>query len=265
MTSPTTPLIVPRAGRPVQHLRALIFDTDGVVTRTATVHEHAWKTLFDRYLTDRAADGGPSFVPFTEDDYRRFVDGKPRYDGVASFLESRDVHLDRGAPDDSPDRETVCGLGNRKNGYFLDALREHGASPYQSTLDLVRHLTDIGIPAAVVSASENCAAVLDAAGAAELFAQRVDGIDAAALDLAGKPDPALFLEAARRLGEEPHWCAVVEDALAGVEAGHRGGFGLVLGVDRTGHPEALAASGADIVIPDLSWFHIEADGRWHVR
>ena len=238
---------------------AVIFDTDGVVTRTATVHEAAWRALFDRYLRER---DGAGFAPFSGEDYRQYVDGKPRYDGVASFLASRGISLERGSPDDDPARETICGLGNRKNTFFLDELRRHGAAPYESTLALVQRLHVLEIPAAVVSASENCAAVLEAAGAAGLFEVRVDGLDAAALGLPGKPDPALFLEAACRLDVEPGACTVVEDALAGVEAGRRGGFGVVIGVDRTGHPEALAEHGADIVVADLSWLGVSDDRRW---
>jgi alpha,alpha-trehalase len=255
--------VVPAGGG--ERVQAVIFDTDGVVTRTATVHEEAWRALFDRFLQDRADRIGEAFAPFTGDDYRRFVDGKPRYDGVASFLASRAIDLERGSPGDPPDRDTICGLGNRKNGYVLDELARNGAAPYESTLVLVRHLRDLGIPTAAVSASENCAAVLEAAGASGLFDARVDGLDANRLGLAGKPDPALFLEAADRLGVEPAGATVVEDALAGVEAGRRGGFGTVVGVDRTGHPAALAEHGADVVVPDLSWIDIGDDGRWRVR
>lgn len=247
-----------------ERVRAVIFDTDGVVTRTASVHEEAWRALFDRYLQGRARLTGEEPVPFSADDYRRYVDGKPRFDGVASFLRSRSIDVPWGSPSDHPDEESVCGLGNRKNRYFLDELRRTGAAPYESTLVLVRHLRDVGVPTAVVSASENCAAVLEAAGATGLFSVRVDGLDAARLGLAGKPDPALFLEAARRLGEEPAGCTVVEDALAGVEAGRRGGFGVVIGVDRTGHPADLAEHGADVVVPDLAWVDLGEDGRWQI-
>ena len=165
--------------------------------------------------------------------------------------------LPRGEPSDPPDRDTVCGLGNRKNDAFRAQVREHGVEPFESTLVLARRLRGRGIRTAVVSASENCAAVLAAAGADELFDVRVDGLDAAELGLAGKPDPALFLEAARRLGVEPGRAAVVEDALAGVEAGRRGGFGLVVGVDRTGHADALAAHGADVVVADLASLDVD--------
>ena len=245
-------------------VRAVIFDTDGVVTRTASVHEKAWRALFDRFLQARAEIAGEDLAPFGTDDYRRHIDGKPRLDGVAGFLASRNIDLPWGSPSDDPDDETVCGLGNRKNRYFLEELHRNGAAPYESTLALVRHLRDLGVPSAVVSASENCEAVLEAAGATGLFALRVDGLDAARLGLAGKPDPALFLEAARQLGEEPAGCTVVEDALAGVEAGRRGGFGVVIGVDRTGHPADLAEHGAQVVVPDLAWVDLGEDRRWQI-
>jgi trehalose 6-phosphate phosphatase len=253
-----------RPNGPVERVRAVIFDTDGVVTRTATVHAAAWKALFDRYLGCRAEETGEPFVPFDDEDYSLYVDGRARYDGVEAFLASRGITLPHGDAGDPSDRETICGLGNQKNEHFLAELRDNGVEPFDSTLDLVRSLRRLGIATAVVSASENCAAVLEAVGASELFDVRVDGIDAAALELTGKPDPSLFLEAARRLSVQPIHAAVVEDALAGVEAGRRGGFGLVVGVDRTGHAEALAAHGADVVVVDLAGFHIDAQGRWDV-
>ncbi len=258
---------VPPTARPgvgAERVRGVIFDTDGVVTRTATVHEEAWRMLFDRYLQTRAERLGEELVGFTSDDYRRYVDGKPRYDGVASFLGSRGIDLEVGSPDDPPDLDTVSGLGNRKNRLFLDALRASGADPYDSTLRLARRLRELDVATAVVSASENCAEVLESAGATDLFDVRVDGVDATRMGLAGKPDPALFLEAAHRLGEDPAGCTVVEDALAGVEAGQRGGFGFVIGVDRTGHAEALADHGADVVVPDLAWVDLDDDRRWRI-
>ena len=260
MTEPPTR----RPNGPADRVRAVIFDTDGVVTRTATVHAAAWKALFDSFLALRAEETGEPFAPFDDEDYARHVDGRARYDGVEGFLASRGITLPRGSPGDPPDRETVCGLGNRKNEHFLAQLRDHGVEPFESTLALVRRLRSLGITTAAVSASENCSAVLEAVGAAALFDARVDGIDAAALGLAGKPDPSLFLEAARRLQVQPADAAVVEDALAGVDAGRRGGFGLVVGVDRTGHAEALAARGADVVVPDLACLHVDVEGRWSV-
>jgi beta-phosphoglucomutase family hydrolase len=258
---------MPRRGRPngpVDRVAAVIFDTDGVVTRTATVHAAAWKTMFDEYLCHRAATTGEAFSPFRDEDYVRYVDGRSRYDGVRTFLASRGILLPPGEPGDPGEVETVCGLGNRKNEHFLAQLQENGAEPFDSTLALVRGLRQRAIRTGVVSASENCAAVLAAAGAAHLFDVRVDGKDAAALELASKPDPALYLEAARRLGTAPARAAVVEDALAGVEAGRRGRFGLVVGVDRTGHADALAEHGADVVVPDLSYLDFDDEGRWTV-
>jgi trehalose 6-phosphate phosphatase len=247
---------------PRRRIVAFIFDTDGVVTRTATVHAAAWKAMFDDVLAARAAETGEPFVPFGGEDYRRYVDGRARYDGVAAFLESRSIQLPHGHPDDSPEVATVCGLGNRKNEAFLAEVRAHGAEAFSSTLEFVQALHEQGVRSAVVSASENCRAILESAGAAELFEVRVDGLDAAALGLAGKPDPALFLEAARRLAVTPDSAAVVEDAIAGVQAGRRGRFGLVVGLDRAGDPAALAESGADIVVSDLSQLELDDSGRW---
>jgi alpha,alpha-trehalase len=233
-------------------MKAVIFDLDGVVTRTAEAHAEAWKQLFDEYLTARAQRLGETFRPFDRaSDYRRFVDGKPRHEGVSSFLRSRGIELPFGSPDDPEDSETVCGLGNRKNRYFLDALATRGADPYPSTLALITRLRQRGVRTAIVSSSRNCAAVLEAAGIGDLFDAKVDGVDAAELGLAGKPDPAVFVDAARRLDVDPRHAAVIEDAIAGVEAGRRGGFGLVVGVDRGAQSEALAAAGADIVVDDL--------------
>lgn len=242
-------------------ITAFIFDTDGVVTRTATVHAAAWKALFDAFLAEHAASAGVPFVPFTDDDYRRYVDGRARYDGVAAFLESRGIALAHGSPDDPVDRPTVCGLGNRKNEAFVAEVREHGVEPFESTLALVRRLREDGIRTAVVSASENCQAILEAARADGLFDVRVDGLDATRLGLASKPEPDLFLEAARRLGVRPEQAAVVEDAIAGVQAARRGGFGLVVGVDRVGTPDVLRANGADVVVADLAQLGLDDHAR----
>jgi HAD superfamily hydrolase (TIGR01509 family) len=230
---------------------AVIFDTDGVITRTAVVHEAAWKRLFDAYLLDRAARTGEPFQLFTEDDYRQYVDGRPRYDGVFTFLHSRGISLPYGDPSDPPDKETVCGLGNRKDEYFLQHIREHGVKPYPSTVDFIRALRAAGVKTGVFSASRNVVAVLEAAGAADLFDARVDGIVAEELGLPGKPDPATLLETARRLGAAPERTAIVEDAIAGVEAGHAGGFRLVIGVNRSEEAGALLANGATVEVADL--------------
>jgi trehalose-phosphatase len=249
---------------------AAIFDMDGVVTDTAAVHAAAWKQLFDSFLEARAQRTGEPFVPFdTVDDYRPHVDGKPRYDGVRDFLASRGISLPEGDPEDPPDRETVCGLGNRKNRAFLDRLERDGARAYESTVALVEQLKSDGMGVAVISASENMSEVLDAAGLSGLFDARVDGRDATRLNLPGKPDPAVFTEAARLLDVDPARTAVVEDAIAGVDAGRRGTFGLVVGVDRTGHPDALRQAGADLVVPDLGELlrppDPAGDGQRHIR
>lgn len=246
---------------PLDLIDAVIFDMDGVITDTATVHAAAWKRLFDEYLEARARRTEEPWEPFREDvDYRRFVDGKARYDGVRAFLASRDISLPEGDPDDPADRETVCGLGNRKNAYFLRHLREHGAEPYPSTVRLLHELRRLGVGTAVISASQNAAEVLEAAGVIDLLQVRVDGTTAKELGLAGKPDPAVFVEAAKRLEARPERTAIVEDAIAGVEAGRAGGFGLVVGVDRVGHPEWLRSAGADIVVADLAELRV-VDGE----
>jgi beta-phosphoglucomutase family hydrolase len=230
---------------------AVIFDLDGVITDTASVHAMAWGRMFDRFLAERPAREGEDHRPFSDEDYYLYVDGKPRYDGVESFLGSRGIRLRRGNAGDPPTADTVCGMGNRKDGLFLALLREQGVAPYPSSIELLHRLRASGWRTAIISASRNCVEVLEAAAVAGLFDVKVDGVDAEELGLSGKPDPAVFLEAATRLGVEPSRCAVVEDALAGVEAGRRGRFGLVIGVDRGGHAEALREQGADVVVGDL--------------
>lgn len=233
-------------------LDAVLFDLDGVVTKTAVLHAAAWKRLFDEFLGRSAQRLKSAFMAFdVEADYNRYVDGKPRYDGVRSFLSSRRITIEEGQPDDPPDRETICGLGNRKDQYFAQALAAHGVETYPSTVDLIRKLRETGMRIGVVSASKHCAAILEAARLAELFDVRVDGEDAERLGLPGKPAPATFLEAARRLGVYAERAAVVEDAIAGVRAGHAGGFGLVVGVNRSSSYGALLEQGADVEVRDL--------------
>jgi beta-phosphoglucomutase family hydrolase len=244
---------------PLDRVDAVVFDTDGVLTDTASVHEAAWKRLFDDYLRRRADRLGEPFRPFEERDYLLYVDGRPRYDGVANFLASRGITLPWGDPSDPPERETVCGLGNDKNRRFVAQVREQGVRAFPASVAFVRELRARDVRAAVVSASRNMRVVLDAAGIRDLFDVEVDGEDAARLGLPGKPDPALFLEAARRLGVPAARAAVVEDALAGVEAGRRGGFGMVVGVDRVGQAAALRERGADVVVDDLG--RLVLDGR----
>ncbi len=230
---------------------AVIFDLDGIVTRTADLHASAWKRMFDRYLSARASRTGETFAPFRRDhDYTRFVDGKPRYDGVRDFLRSRGIDLPEGAPTDDPNQETVCGLGNRKNEDFRAILAEKGARCYETTVEFIRGLHRAGIRTAVISASRNAREILSETGVSHLFEVRVDGCDAANLKIPGKPAPDIFLAAAAKLGVTPRRSVVVEDALAGVAAGQAGKFGLVVGVDRANQPQELAKF-ADIVVRDL--------------
>ncbi len=231
---------------------AVIFDLDGVITKTAAVHEKAWAAMFDGYLRDRAQRTGEPFRPFTTEDYGHYVDGKPRYDGVQSFLESRGIEIPYGDPSDPADVETVCGLGNRKNAAFQQLVERDGVEPYESSVRFVRSLQAAGLGTALFSSSRNAGDVLASAGLADLFAVRVDGRVAGDLGLAGKPDPAFLLEATRRLGATPERTAVVEDALSGVEAGRRGGFALVIGVDRIDQADSLRSHGADVVVDDLA-------------
>ncbi|WP_019926523.1 trehalose-phosphatase [Nocardia sp. BMG111209] len=231
---------------------AVIFDMDGVVTDSASIHASAWAELFDGFLSSRAAGPGRDTTPFTRADYLRWVDGKPRYSGVRDFLAARGFTLPWGDPEDTGDRLTVCALGNRKDRLFLDRVARSGVPVFESTVAVVRQLQATGLGTAVFSASRNCAEVLRAAGVEDLFPVRVDGLVAEDLALPGKPDPAMLLEAARRLGAAPERTVVVEDSEAGVHAGRAGGFGLVIGVDRGGHAQALRAGGADVVVGDLA-------------
>ncbi len=232
---------------------AVLFDLDGVLTKTATVHAAAWKRLFDEFLQQRAAKTGEPFVPFDVlEDYRRYVDGKPRYDGVASFLKSRGIELPFASPEEDSDIQSVQALGNLKDTYFMQHLTEHGIQAYAPAIDLVRMLRAQEVKTAVVSSSINCAAVMEAAGIADLFDTRVDGMDIIRLTLNGKPAPDAFLEAATRLKVDPTRAVVVEDAIAGVEAGRAGRFGTVIGVDRGGHSQALREAGADVVVTTLA-------------
>ncbi|WP_055716045.1 HAD family hydrolase [Streptomyces torulosus] len=233
--------------RPV---RACLFDLDGVITRTAVVHAAAWKQAFDEFL--RRHDGD-SFRPFDSGkDYDEYVDGRPRADGVRTFLASRGIQLPEGGPDDPPDAPTVHGLGNRKNDLLLHLIRTDGVEAYDGTLRYVEQARARGLLTAVVSSSANCRDVLRSIGAEHLFDVRIDGVVAAERGLPGKPAPDTFLAAARDLGVEPAEAAVFEDALAGMDAGRAGRFGHVVGIDRVGQADALRAHGADVVVPDLT-------------
>ena len=232
---------------------AALFDLDGVLTQTAVVHAAAWKRLFDEYLQARSSRDNTAFVPFDIDrDYRLYVDGKLRYDGVKSFLESRGIILPYGESQDGPDRETVHGLGNKKDQYFQAHLKEHGVKVYEDAVRFLRVVRAQGLRTAVVSASKSTEAVVQRIGLTDCFDVRVDGVESARLHLKGKPAPDGFLEAARRLGVEPARAIVVEDAVAGVQAGRNGGFGLVIGVDRTGHAERLREQGATLVTSNMA-------------
>ena len=234
-----------------REIEAAILDTDGVVTDTASVHAAAWKDVFDTYLREREERGEGPAGEFTTEDYLRHVDGVPRYDGVRRFLASRGIELPEGDPDDAADRETICGIGNRKNEHFLHRLRQDGAPAYEGTVALLHWLRARGVPTAVISASRNAAEVLASAGVDDLFDARVDGVEAGRLGLPGKPDPAVFLEAAARLQVDPARAMIVEDAQSGCRAGRDGGFALVVGVDRGQQREQLLAHGAHVVVDDL--------------
>lgn len=229
---------------------AVVFDLDGVLTDTATLHAAAWKMAFDAALRTHT---GAQAVPFDiEADYSAYVDGRPRLDGARGFLQSRDLHLPEGNPADPPGEQSVWAVANRKNELFGQLLDRQGVHVFDTSVALVCRLRQAGIRTAVVTASRNAARVLAATGLADLFDTRVDGEDAAALRLPGKPEPATYLEAVRRLNVSPDRAVIVEDALAGVEAGRRGGFGLIVGVDRRGRPQLLANAGADVVVTDLA-------------
>lgn len=226
-----------------------LFDLDGVLTQTAKVHAAAWKQMFDDYLRGRAEE----FVAFDSvRDYDQYVDGKPRYEGVRSFLSSRGIELPEGTPDDPPTAETIDGLGNRKNEIVLALIRERGVEPYEGSARYVHAAREAGLRRAVVSSSTNCRDVLAAAGIGDLFEEIIDGVIAERDHLKGKPAPDTFLAAARALGVQASEAAVFEDALAGVEAGRAGRFGIVVGVDRAQQAHALKAHGADVVVQDLA-------------
>ncbi|MFI6035013.1 beta-phosphoglucomutase family hydrolase [Streptomyces sp. NPDC051315] len=231
-------------------IQACLFDLDGVVTRTAVVHAAAWKETFDAFLRERE---GEDFRPFdTAGDYDEYVDGRPRADGVRTFLASRGIRLPEGEPGDPPDAGTVHGLGNRKNDLLLEKIRTQGVEAYEGTLRYLAAVRARGLRTAIVSSSANTRDVLRSIGAEDLFEVRIDGVVAAERGLPGKPHPDTFLAAARDLGVEPSRAAVFEDALAGMDAGRAGHFGYVVGVDRVGQTDALYQHGADVVVKDLA-------------
>ena len=244
------------------HFEAVIFDLDGVITKTASVHSHAWKKMFDDYLKQREEKRGEPFKPFTTDDYLAYVDGKPRYDGVKSFLESRNISIPYGTPEDTPDMETVCGLGNKKNEAFNEVLKNEGVEVYPASVKLMKELRANGIHVGVASSSKNCRAVLEAAGLMELVETRVDGVVSAEMGLNGKPAPDIFITAAKNLGVKPFRAVVVEDASSGVAAGKNGNFGYVLGVARENNRKELLINGADEVVNDLEETSIQKIEEW---
>lgn len=231
---------------------AVIFDMDGVITKTAITHAAAWKKMFDEYLRKREAEHGEKFVEFTHaGDYLPYVDGRPRYKGVSAFLESRRIDIPLGDPSDSPDAETCCGLGNRKNDAFNEVLENEGVEVYPSTVALLKELKEEGIKLGVASSSKNCKPVLERVDLLDMFEARVDGVVSAELDLNGKPEPDIFTTACDIVGVDYSNSIVVEDAVSGVQAGAKGNFGLTIGIARENNRKELEEGGADIVVEDL--------------
>ncbi|HDP99707.1 MAG TPA: trehalose-phosphatase [bacterium] len=236
---------------------AVILDLDGVITRTARVHAKAWKQMFDEYLEHRKQREESVFEPFDiNKDYPRYIDGKPRYDGVRSFLQSHQIQLPEGYTDDKPGWDSICALGNRKNDIFLELIEKQGVEIFEDSMEKVRQWRAAGLKIAVVSSSKNCKAILKSANLTHLFEVQVDGVVAERLNLKGKPAPDIFLHAAKQLGVEPSRAVVIEDALVGVQAGSAGNFALVVGVDRRNQTEQLRKSGADIIVQTLAELQI---------
>jgi beta-phosphoglucomutase family hydrolase len=234
-------------------ITACLFDLDGVLTRTATVHAAAWKQMFDEFLASQAKQAGTPFVPFdAHADYDRYVDGKPRLDGTRDFLASRHIDLPEGDEGDAPGTATIYGLSNRKNDLVLERIHTDGVETYPGSVDYVRRVRDAGLKTAVVSSSANTLDVLETTGMTDCFDARIDGVVAKQRHLKGKPAPDTFLAGAEAVGVQPEQAAVFEDALAGVAAGRAGHFGIVVGVDRVGQADDLRRSGADVVVDDLS-------------
>lgn len=245
------------------HFTAVIFDLDGVVTDTAAVHSSAWKRMFDEYLQSYALKTDTPYKKFSHlEDYLPYVDGKPRYKGVESFLLSRGIYLPYGDPTDPPDRETICGLGNRKNQIFNQAVAGGAVKVFESTVVFIQQLRSNGIRVGVASSSKNCQTVLDSVGLLDLFETRVDGVVSAELGLKGKPEPDIFTTACDNLGVLYNQAVIVEDAVSGVQAGRNGGFGLVLGIAREDNSDKLKRNGADIVINDMREIDIQAIDEW---
>jgi alpha,alpha-trehalase len=233
-------------------IQAAILDMDGVITDTAVVHQKAWKEMFDGYLKSKDKD----FQPFTRDDYLKYVDGKPRYSGVESFLQSRKIAIPYGDPQDATTKETVCGLGNKKNQLFLEIIEKEGVEVFQDTIEQVKVWREHGVKTAVISSSKNCKPILEKAGVLDLFDARVDGVVSAERNVKGKPEPDIFTEAAGELQTDNDKAIVVEDAISGVEAGRKGKFGMVIGINPENKKTDLLANGADIVVKSLKEVHL---------
>ncbi|BDQ33640.1 beta-phosphoglucomutase family hydrolase [Pseudodesulfovibrio portus] len=244
-------------------LKGVIFDLDGVITRTARVHAQAWETSFNEFLKHHAETTGTQFEPFDpRADYQQYVDGKPRFEGVLSFLKSRNIRLDPGTPEDAPGFETICAVGNRKNELFREVLEQEGPEVFQTSVDLIRELRDQGVRIGLATSSRNCSMVVELGGLQEYFDTQVDGLVSAELDLKGKPEPDIFITAAERLGLKPGECVVVEDAISGVQAGCAGNFGMTLGVARNVPGELLMRFGADRVVSDLGEITVDEINEW---
>lgn len=242
---------------------AVIFDLDGVITKTAKVHAAAWKAMFDEYLQERAKQGKEAFREFSyEQDYLTYVDGKPRYKGVESFLKSRNISIPFGDPTDLSKKETICGLGNRKNEKFVETIEKEGVDIYIPMVKLIKELKEKGIHIGVASSSKNCELVLQTTELDQFFETRVDGIVSAKLGLKGKPEGDIFVKAAENMGVSPDKAIVIEDAVSGVQAGKNGGFGLVIGMARENNEEDLLRNGADIVKKNFEGITIETLEQW---
>jgi beta-phosphoglucomutase family hydrolase len=239
------------------HFEAAIFDMDGVVTNTAAAHSGAWKQTFDDFLKQRAASRDERFTEFSRDDFRRFVDGRPRYNGVEAFLRSRGIELPRGEPNDPPGCDTVCGLGNRKNVLFNQIIEREGVRTFDSTVSLAREMVRRGIKIGLATSSYNSEEVLGRTDIPRLFGAVVDGAESARRGLRGKPDPDIFAAAAADLGVPNGRAIVIEDAVSGVQAGAKGGFALVIGIAREGNELELRENGADVAVRDLSETSLE--------
>jgi len=249
--------------KPAVSFDAVVFDLDGVVTKTALVHAASWKEMFDEYLRLREKRDGEPLREFThEHDYLPYVDGKPRYKGVQSFLESRGISIPFGEDTDAPDKETVCGLGNKKNVKFREVLETQGVVSYQPAITLIRDLKARGIHVGVASSSKNCQFILRSAGIEDLFETRIDGVVSKELGLKGKPEGDIFVTAAKNMGATPDKAIVVEDAVSGVQAGANGGFGLVLGVARENNEYELKSNGADVVVTSFEGVNTDTLNEW---